>query len=504
MAHLVYACRFEIQDELSVVAEEYRKWFVDRYSKLDFDPLRTSQAGDLPDQHSLSSTVYSNDGGIVCCINWFFPDDKDKGLRWINDIRLGQFGDLCSIEHKILIDSLKYNVAPVRLDLGSPRVVRDLCFRNPINVNKMEFRATPYILRETGELSGFLQLLFSKHRSLPIVFLSPYARGEANLIDADQLALNLAGVAAVVEVPEAEVIWDFTDLLDRQLSCFNGAARIYWPGFSQDDDPRVHRLFLASWIEKVEPDFARRKIEKTVFSVAAFRFIPDQRISEVVLTVEKEKRQENLRQLRRQKDEEFWENEALTLEEKLNTTEEELYNLRIENENLKANQKLLLADPISLGEDDDLDSEQVSVSSVLDAVYKAAEQTRNVDFLENAYSGSPFQRPLEIYEALIDLDQFVDDWRKRRDEKGSGGDLRQYLRGRGWSRVSMHISETTKTKQRHHYEFFYNGEKRLFEPHITIGSGDLNSCASIHFIFDQELEKIVVAYVGKHLPNTKT
>ena len=68
----------------------------------------------------------------------------------------------------------------------------------------------------------------------------------------------------------------------------------------------------------------------------------------------------------------------------------------------------------------------------------------------------------------------------------------------------MHISNTTRTKFRMHYEFDYQGRKQIFEPHITIGSGDANSCASIHFIFDQPLSKMVIAHVGKHLPNTKT
>jgi hypothetical protein len=506
MARLVYACRFEVQDKLSAVAEKYREWFIDRYSDLNFDPLETSQAGNLPDQHSLSSKFYSSDEGSVSCISWFFPDDKDRGLRWINDIRLGQFGDLCSIEHKILIDSLEYNIAPVRLDLGPPRIVRDLCFGTPINVNEIEFRATPYILDKNSQLQGFLQMLFDKRRSVPFVFLSPYARGEGNLIDANQLALNLAGVAAVVEVTKTEIIWDFTNLLKRELSCFNGAARIYWPGFSQEDDPHTHRLFLASWIEKVGPDFGRKKIEKTVFSVAAFRFVPDQRISDIILTVEKERRQENIRQLRKDKDEEFWEKEALEFEEKLNSAEDEIRNLEIENKNLKANQKVLFTDPMSL-EENEVSDEPTSILYVSDAVNEAANRTHNIEFLDSAYSSagaSPFKRPSEIYDALIDLDQIVDEWREQRDKKGSGGDLLQHLRGRGWNHSSMHISDTAKTMYRNHYEFAYNGEKQLFEPHITIGSGNPNSCASIHFVFDQEQEKMIVAHVGKHLPNTKT
>jgi hypothetical protein len=68
----------------------------------------------------------------------------------------------------------------------------------------------------------------------------------------------------------------------------------------------------------------------------------------------------------------------------------------------------------------------------------------------------------------------------------------------------MHISDTTRTKFGKDYAFEYDGAKQLFEPHITLGSGDANSCASIHFILDQAREKIIVGHVGRHLPNTKT
>ena len=83
--------------------------------------------------------------------------------------------------------------------------------------------------------------------------------------------------------------------------------------------------------------------------------------------------------------------------------------------------------------------------------------------------------------------------------------LLQHLREHGWGkRSSMHILRDDLGKFGRHYEFEYQGEKQLFEPHITIGAGDPNSCASIHFIFDQQREKIIVGHVGKHLPNTRT
>lgn len=124
--------------------------------------------------------------------------------------------------------------------------------------------------------------------------LSPYARGEPNLIDPGQLARNLACVAVVVEINDPEITWDFADEVGRQLSYFNGAARIYWPEFSKDSGPRSHRLFLGAWIEQAGPAVASRTIERAVFAVAAFRFVPDQRISDLIRTVEAAQRHRHL------------------------------------------------------------------------------------------------------------------------------------------------------------------------------------------------------------------
>ena len=83
--------------------------------------------------------------------------------------------------------------------------------------------------------------------------------------------------------------------------------------------------------------------------------------------------------------------------------------------------------------------------------------------------------------------------------------MRQHLVDLGWGkRCSMHISNTTRRQYKTDYTFNYGLKPRLFEPHITIGSGDPNSCASIHFVLDETNGKIVIAHVGRHLPNTKT
>jgi len=514
MARLVYACRFEVQavDGLDKVVAAYREWLVGYYCKrhksvgFSFDPCRTGDANSLPASHLLSSIVYEADAGKAIRVRWSFPDNNDVGLRWSNDIRIGQFAERCSVEHLISIESVQYSVSPARLQFGSPRVVREICAKTPTYVGNMRVRATPYDLQHDA-LGDLLALLTSDLRKLPVVILSPYARGEPNIIDANQLARNLAGVAVIVRIEDPEVTWDFAHEVGRQLSCFNGAARIYWPGFTNNADPRVHRLFFGSWIEQVGSAVASRTIERTVFAVAAFRFVPDERISDLVRTAESVERQKLLSEKRAAGDD-FWKDYERDLA-LLEGERERVQELEIENANLKANQQVLISSSPNSDESVGIPEDEVpSLSSVTEAVEAAARRCGNIQLLDSAYasaSSSTFLRPYDVYKALADLNEIVDVWRKEREKKGSGGDLLQHLRDRGWGkRSSMRISDTTRGKYRSDYEFIYKGRKQLFEPHITIGAGDSNSCASIHFILDQNLEKMVIGHVGKHLPNTKT
>ena len=514
MARLVYACRFEVPaaNGLDEVVAGYRDWLVGHYRRqrgivnFSFEPAQSGVASILPNNHSLSSAVYEADGSKAVRIQWSFPDDDDAGLHWSNEIRVGEFDERASVEHLISIESVEYSVAPPRLQLGSPRVIRDICTKAPAYIGDMQVQATPYPLQQQG-LREFVTLLSSDLRRLPVVVLSPYARGEPNLIDANQLARNLAGVAVVIRIDDPEVTWDFADEVGRQLSCFNGAARIYWPGFSTDADPRGHRLFFGDRIEQVGSEVASQTIERAVFAVAAFRFVPDHRITNLIRAVETAERQKQLSERKAAGDDFLneWEGDLARLDNANNKIRE----LEAENANLRANQKVLFSGAFTPDEPEEAPTEEnLSFSSVADAVEEAANRSKNIEILKSAHlaaAKSPFQRPFDIFKALTDLGEIVDAWHKQRKEKGSGGDLLQHLGDRGWGKRSrMHISDTTRGKYQSSYEFEYQGINRLFEPHITIGAGDPNSCASIHFIFDQDREKMIIGHVGKHLPNTKT
>lgn len=515
MARIIYACRFEIPTSsgLNPVLAAYSKWIEGHYrqrrglSSFSYDLSVDSPVPHVPPRHIILLDRFSGAKGDVVRLRWAYPSDADENLEWRNDIRIGAFGHVCSVEHLISIDWIDYRITPPQFMLGSPSVIRHLCSEAAVHIGEMLVKAAPYPL-EAGGVGEFSELLHSPKRRLPIVLVAPYANGDSNALDATLLAQHLAGVGIVVSAVDAEATWDIADALGRTLSCFNGGARIYWPGFSAKSDPRSHRLYLGARIEALGADAVARSIERSIFAIAAFRFVPDPRISEVVREAEQADRLQRA-EVQKASSGEDWEAYALELDAKLAAANEAIAELQAENENLKANQQVFFSARV-LGEGED--GAEIEEVAPPDSVEAALEQARasceNLVVLDSALDAareSPFQRPAEVLSALRDLDEIAVDWAKQRKEKGSGGDLLQHLKSRGWGkRSSMHISNTTRTKYGEHYEFEYDGKRQAFEPHITIGSGDPNSCASIHFQLDQAREKVVVAHVGKHLPNTKT
>ncbi len=516
MSRLVYVCRFDIHstEAEGFVLKEYKRWIERHYNTkslldnltVNFDNPELDLAL-LPAGHGLSVETLCADEGTVRTISWSYPAENDNTLLWRNDIRIGSFDGSVALEHTIAIGSVDFKIAPAKIDVGSPRVIRRICSGQTVRIGDMNVRATPYQLDLDG-IEQFIELLESPLRKLPLVFVSPYTTDEKNAINTVRMSAALAGVAVVVEATSAEVTWEIAEKLGRPLSCFDGAARIYWPGFSANDGPREHPLYLADRIVAAGPYVASTSIERTLFSVATFRFVPDPRMNAIVRAVQRNLRVEKIEEQKAGAGVD-WEQYAIELDTELSSAKSRLTELEAENENLRANQKIFFTvRDEEAAEELHPSQPRRTPDNNKDAVAFAQSDFENLVILRSALQSaeeSPFRRPQEIYDALGDLNFVARDWREQRETNGSGGDLRQHLINRGWGkRCSLQISDTTRSKYKNDYTFEYNGEKKLFEPHITIGSGDPNMCASIHFLLDHDTGMIVVAHVGRHLPNTKT
>ncbi len=302
MPRLVYACRFEVEAEnaMASVLTEYRDWIRRHYQEkrgmpaFDVD-LEGEPPTDLPPLHRLKFRRFGDASGTAFQLDWAVPADNDPGVLWRNEIRVGELGTRCNVEHLIWINSIEYSVTPFRLTLGSPSVIRRLCSANLVRIGEMQVRATPYPLNRAGFVD-FVALLESDLRRLPLIFLSPYTDGSVNGLDANSLAKQVAGVGVVVRAEGAEVTWDLAERFGRALSCFNGGARIYWPRFAQSDDPRRHPLYLGTRIREFGAEAISRAIARTIFAVASFRYAPDPRIADTIRRVEQADRMRRIEQ----------------------------------------------------------------------------------------------------------------------------------------------------------------------------------------------------------------
>ncbi len=98
--------------------------------------------------------------------------------------------------------------------------------------------------------------LLDPKRKIPHVVLTvPADENNSNdpLLDARFLARVTVGIAKVIVVP-ARYTWILTNYLGKRLSVYNGAVRVYLPGFSEGANPYNHKLFF---VEQDGSDSAR-------------------------------------------------------------------------------------------------------------------------------------------------------------------------------------------------------------------------------------------------------
>lgn len=505
MARLVYGCRFDVPGDGAwnkTVRPRYQRWIADRYRKFFQIPLTADlNTGDIsgrpPEGHLIDIRRFEADG-VATELEWSFPGEH--GLIWRNLVRTAQISDRCAVEHRVELGSSEYFVSPAGYSVGAPAVVRIIC-QQEVLVGEMHVRAVAYPLNEEG-LDQFIDLLEAEQRRLPIVLITPFANGEPGDIDASALAEHLAGVAIVTEAYSPATTRALSERIDR-LGCFDGGVRVYWPGFQKNDDLRRHPLIFGSRIALLGPDRAARTVERLIFSVASFRFTPDARIGAIISKSEAAARAERAQEAIGQGDA-TWEQYALEMSEKLDTALSNVETLTAENENLRVNQDVLFSYSEQTEEDEIQEAVAREPASVSEAVNYAIEDCPSLFFLDASRSSaeaSPFKRPGEIYEALSTMNKVADVWARNQ----GGGDLRQLLKDAGLGkRVSNFISQTSKGKWGDEYTFVHNGEAQLFSWHVTLGAGAADTCASIHFLPDQKLGKLVIGHVGRHLTNTRS
>jgi hypothetical protein len=146
-------------------------------------------------------------------------------------------------------------------------------------------------------------------------------------------------------------------------------------------------------------------------------------------------------------------------------------------------------------------------ASVLEAVERAAAETKHLRFAPKAFetaANSPFRRPGLVLRTLRTLDELAG----RYAEGDMGRSLAQAAAEHGITQWRPDVAETTRKRYEDEYSFTLDGQKLWVGPHIGLGSGSGAQFIAriyLHVSDGGTIPRgIVVAVVGRHLPDTTT
>lgn len=224
---------------------------------------QTRTAGKLPDVawsfasfdhlaggRDCSGARYVADGNDVWIIRAEDPDKTVPGRIWSTEVAVAQFASAAPVfTLRLVASSTEPNLD---IDPHVPGFVLQL-IKSPglASGNFHKLTERPVVVRTDSAVQLLIEALLDPARKLPVIVLSvPSSSNDPQkpLVDAETLAKATTGLALVVVLP-AHFSWALTERFGKQLSAYEGAARVYLPGFTEDANPfGGHELILPQWL----------------------------------------------------------------------------------------------------------------------------------------------------------------------------------------------------------------------------------------------------------------
>ncbi len=523
----VYATVLEVRadDDISATFGYVGRWISDWYRRrqVSFDDVLAGLGTDAIEVepmpgHKLSvkhSTAVDIKGQHLVDLTWSYPDDYDKSLGWNTHLAMLRAPSGLALSFEVGVTGLSFQVAPANIKLGSPRLARDITRLRSVWLGGRPYNATSELL-SADAIDNLCDDLADPERPHPIIVVSRRTHDDLPLVDAQQLAESLSGVAKVYELANKWAVFRLTEILGKALSCYEGAVRIYWPRFNLQTEPFLHPLWTP-W-QLANDGWADRsllQIAKSVFDAASFRHVEPQEMQVLRRAAERDIRQSVRAHARDSADIDKLLEELYSLEGKLKEAHSKYDNLAKECDTLRAN-SMALASATSWNQA--LQAPQASAAlpqhqpsppleSVLDALREAQNRATHLRFLPSAHASaadSPFKQPDRVLQALDAINEVASIWVESLQSGKSVGSLRELFKSKYGFTYADDVSQTSKSKWADEYKASHEGKDYDISPHITIGAKQADTCLSIHWAWDKDLKKAIVAHVGRHKTNTKT
>jgi hypothetical protein len=454
------------------------------------------------DQEIELSLAGDEKGVAVWTCLWSHPSSEGPTVRRREKIQIGQVepgeAQLEIVQYAIREDGLEEGLIlpPACIELPARIVEGFSC-----NLGNRPIRASPHLVTDDNVVSFVGQDLTSKIRRLPLVLISKDPKDGGSTLDAARLARMLAGLGEVYLLQDHAVALGLSDLVPRRLACLNGSYRIYLPGFDLNSNPLDHRLTLketvAGW-RRAGID-AEAHILAKMGQSSALAYAEGATIQQARRTLRQRLEQHLLEQRRTRGD---LEAQVVLLREALQQKESLVEGLELE---LEGQRRLWIEyqrtlPPSGEGPPSAEEPPLPEFSSVGAALEYAAELWPvDVCVLRSALDSAratESRRRTEVFTAIsavrdLAIQSFAG--------VAFGDNIEHLVKLRYNLRYRAQDHKATVDAYGDYRRFLYNGQKILFENHITIGPNS-ESCLQLYFLLDPQARKVVIGYCGKHLP----
>lgn len=522
----VYAAQFSIsprgqaESTFDEVVAAVKAWVTGKYVRTWSTPFEMSDdpfTAHPLDGHAIQSSLEAVPDGALYSLELKHPHDADDAAKWITDCSVARLGSAVECAIAVRLSSDAQVIRPLEFVVGYPGIVRELFRRFDLTVNGWPASEQPETFAASNVTSLVHDNLLNSARTIPTVVISIDPWSEKPLFDPRVVQRQTLGLANVVLLESKWAGFKLTELLAKERSCYNGAVRLYWPGFTTESDPFDHGLYLPGRLHASDSRAFSRTLFYFLSNVAVLRFREGVVISAVrdELESREQKRNDELRkQALHGADAAKLESDLLAAwseNDELNKANREL------NEDLQRVKADLEAQRESWKQLQQFNASPEGASAAVSqprtlefkTVHAAflqakADFTGPLIFLDSADESarkSPFRQPERVYELLEAIFEIASRWRSQ------GGSL-----GQRWESAfeqfgfeyTQTISQTSSGRWASEYTFPYDGQSRLFDAHVTIGAKQADKCLSVHIYRDDEKRVIVIGYCGRHLTNTRT
>ncbi len=438
-------------------------------------------------------------------MRWWFDSDVDPSLIWLVEAAVDGPSGPPIVTIRIRIgqnDRVPPVVGPLMYEFRSPAIVRTLL--RELAVKDAGAPVNPsYELVGASGVAGLVDFLCASERRLPVVVLSGAPTTGRPVVDARDLASELAGLAHVRVLTGALAGRELSARLGQERSVWWGAARIYWPGFSPSADPYGHRRWLPERLVDPQRLPLVDELRRWLGALSSARTAPHPALRAIsaAMALRSEEMpdwvQEYVETVEAERDDAL--GSTAQAQAELAARDARIAELEDDVRALQTSfRDVALAMP-QTEEAQQSDSERIP-STVAEAVDWAVEEAgETCIFLESAKaSGLAFdgyEDPTKLYKAI----GAVAEASRRFGDGSLGTNLSQWFRDRGYG-YSAREPAARSARTRARYRVRYQDRDEYMEPHLKVDEATHpDQCLRIYWHTDEDDRIFVVGHIGRHL-----